>query len=518
MRGLLRSYTTSVSEAEASSSSAPQGILPSSVSSVSPWTPLRSLLIIASTHDSDRGSLKSPWSRRKRKHTLSRRHWKTLFTPDGKFLDGGVKFLKRVCSGGVEPSIRAEVWPFLLAVYDINSSEAERNAVNTQIRKEYKKLRGRCHQLTNPTNDNRRELNEVIGDSNMGFSFSNEFDESIFSEDGFSASRSFEDELDDDISPPLLEEEGESNMTDVNVSFESKCSFEESKGEKDVKDARIALLERNSSKVNRTAEDFVTWQRIMRLDALRASSEWTVYSPQQAAVSEDQARKRANAVGLKEYDNLDPCRLYHAGRLIAILESYALYDQEIGYCQGMSDLLSPIVAVMEKDHEAFWCFVGFMRRARHNFRLDEIGIQRQLDIVSKIIKAKDAHLYRHLEKLQAEDCFFVYRMVVVLFRRELTFEQTVSLWEITWADQAAIRAGFGKSSWSKMKMKAPPTDDLLLYAIAACVLQKRKLIIEKYNSMDEIVKECNNMTGHLDLWKLLDDAHDLVASLHDKVS
>lgn len=184
----------------------------------------------------------------------------------------------------------------------------------------------------------------------------------------------------------------------------------------------------------------------------------------------------------------------------------------------MSDLLSPIVAVMEKDHEAFWCFVGFMRRARHNIRLDEIGIQRQLDIVSKIIKAKDAHLYRHLEKLQAEDCFFVYRMVVVLFRRELTFEQTVSLWEITWADQAAIRAGFGKSSWRKMRMKAPPTDDLLLYAIAACILQKRKLIIEKYNSMDEIVKECNNMTGHLDLWKLLDDAHDLVASLHDKVS
>lgn len=45
------------------------------------------------------GSLKSPWSRRKRKHTLSRRHWKSLFASDGRFLDGGVKFLKRVCSG-----------------------------------------------------------------------------------------------------------------------------------------------------------------------------------------------------------------------------------------------------------------------------------------------------------------------------------------------------------------------------------------------------------------------------------
>ncbi|GAA0177085.1 hypothetical protein LIER_29654 [Lithospermum erythrorhizon] len=35
---------------------------------------------------------------------------------------------------------------------------------------------------------------------------------------------------------------------------------------------------------------------------------------------------------------------------------------EIGYCQGMSDLLSPIILVMEKDHKAFWCFVGFMKK------------------------------------------------------------------------------------------------------------------------------------------------------------
>ena len=204
-------------------------------------------------------------------------------------------------------------------------------------------------------------------------------------------------------------------------------------------------------------------------------------------------------------------------RLVAILEAYALYDPEIGYCQGMSDLLSPIISVVEDDSEAFWCFAGFMKRARHNFQLDEVGIRRQLNIVSKIIKCKDIHLYRHLEELQAEDCFFVYRMVVVLFRRELNFEQTLCLWEVMWADQAAIRAGIAKSAWGRMRLRAPPTDDLLLYAIAACVLQRRKLIIEKYSSMDEIMRECNGMAGHLDVWKLLDDAHDLVVNLHDKI-
>ncbi|KAK4794338.1 hypothetical protein SAY86_012332 [Trapa natans] len=264
-------------------------------------------------------------------------------------------------------------------------------------------------------------------------------------------------------------------------------------------------------------EDFSTWQRIIRLDAVRANCEWIPYSYSQATVSATRACRSAEAVGLKDYDHLEPYRIFHAARLVAILEAYALYDPEIGYCQGMSDLLSPIIAIITEDHEAFWCFVGFMRKARHNFRLDEVGIRRQLKIVSRIIKFKDSHLYRHLQKLQADDCFFVYRMVVVLFRRELTFEQTMCLWEVMWADQAAVKIGIGKSAWSRIRQRAPPTNDLLLYAIAASVLQRRKLIIERYNSMDEILRECTSMAGQLDVWKLLDDAHDLVVTLHNKI-
>jgi len=267
----------------------------------------------------------------------------------------------------------------------------------------------------------------------------------------------------------------------------------------------------------RAIEDFETWQRIIRLDAVRANDEWVSYSPSQASVSKERAIESAKAVFLKDYDHLEPYRIHHASRLVAILEAYAIYDQEIGYCQGMSDLLAPLLAVLEEDDEAFWCFAGFMRKARHNFRLDEVGIRRQLNMVARIIKYKDFHLYRHLEMLQAEDCFFVYRMVVVMFRRELTFEQTLCLWEVMWADQAANRAEIAKSSWRKLQLGAPPTDDLLLYAIAASVLQKRKLIIESYSSMDEIIRECNSMAGQLDIWKLLDDAHDLVVTLHDRI-
>ena len=40
-----------------------------------------------------------------------------------------------------------------------------------------------------------------------------------------------------------------------------------------------------------------------------------------------------------------------------------------GYVQGMSDLLSPILVLMEDEVEAFWCFVGFMERMVRNNNL-----------------------------------------------------------------------------------------------------------------------------------------------------
>ncbi|KAH7421960.1 hypothetical protein KP509_13G083500 [Ceratopteris richardii] len=247
------------------------------------------------------------------------------------------------------------------------------------------------------------------------------------------------------------------------------------------------------------------------------NAEWIPYSPSQANVTEEMAEELAMSVGLKDDDHLEPCRQHHAARLVSILEAYALFDPETGYCQGMSDLLSPFVAQLDEDYQAFWCFVQFMNTARHNFRLDETGIRRQLNKISSIFKVADPHLYSHLESIDAQDCYFVYRMVVVLLRRELTFEQTISLWEVIWAEKRAAEVRhLRNSSWRKSKKKSYIRDDLILFVIAAAVRQKRK-IIEKCKGVDEILRECNSMAGNLDLWLLLDDARDLVSALHGRI-
>lgn len=46
-----------------------------------------------------------------------------------------------------------------------------------------------------------------------------------------------------------------------------------------------------------------------------------------------------------------------------ILLNYAVYNPGFGYTQGMSDLLAPVLAELQNESDAFWCFVGLMQKA-----------------------------------------------------------------------------------------------------------------------------------------------------------
>ncbi len=50
----------------------------------------------------------------------------------------------------------------------------------------------------------------------------------------------------------------------------------------------------------------------------------------------------------------------------------------------MSDLLSPILYVMEDESEAFWCFAALMERMAPNFHRDQNGMHSQLLAISKV--------------------------------------------------------------------------------------------------------------------------------------
>ena len=62
----------------------------------------------------------------------------------------------------------------------------------------------------------------------------------------------------------------------------------------------------------------------------------------------------------------------------------------------MSDLLSPILYVMQNEVDAFWCFVGFMDRVASNFELEQGGMKRQLGQLTHILKYLDLPFYNYL--------------------------------------------------------------------------------------------------------------------------
>ncbi|XP_073223053.1 uncharacterized protein [Cicer arietinum] len=126
-------------------------------------------------------------------------------------------------------------------------------------------------------------------------------------------------------------------------------------------------------------------------------------------------------------------------RMSDILAVYAWVDPATGYCQGyvfscMSDLLSPFVVIFEDNADAFWCFEMLLRRMRENFQMEgPTKVMKQLRALWHILELSDREIFAHLSKIGAESLHFAFRMLLVLFRRELSFNEALSMWEMMWA-------------------------------------------------------------------------------------
>ncbi|KAJ6352232.1 hypothetical protein OIU76_001446 [Salix suchowensis] len=163
-------------------------------------------------------------------------------------------------------------------------------------------------------------------------------------------------------------------------------------------------------------------------------------------------------------------------KLWDILAIYAWVDNDISYVQGMNDICSPMVILLENEADAFWCFERAMRRLRENFRCSasSMGVQTQLSTLSQVIKTVDPKLHQHLEALDGGEYLFAFRMLMVLFRREFTFADSLYLWELMWA-MDVLEA-------------------------------KNKRILKEAKGLDDVVQILSDITGNIDARKVCKDA------------
>lgn len=110
--------------------------------------------------------------------------------------------------------------------------------------------------------------------------------------------------------------------------------------------------------------------------------------------------------------------------------TYIMYNCDLGYVQGMNDLLSPILVIMENEVDTFWCFIGLMERMEANFHMDQSHIKRQLGNLHTLLQFVDAELANYLVENNSSNMYFFFRWMLISFKREFSFDDVMHLWEV----------------------------------------------------------------------------------------
>ncbi|KAJ9257841.1 hypothetical protein DTO212C5_8817 [Paecilomyces variotii] len=179
----------------------------------------------------------------------------------------------------------------------------------------------------------------------------------------------------------------------------------------------------------------------------------------------------------------------HLEQMKDMLLTYNEYNPDLGYVQGMSDLLAPIYAVMQDDAVAFWGFVGFMDRMERNFLRDQSGMRAQLLTLDHLVQLMDPQLYLHLQSADSTNFFFFFRMLLVWYKREFEWSDVLRLWETLWTDYLSSQ--------------------FHLFVALAILEKHRDVIMTHLKHFDEVLKYINELSNTIDLINILTRAESL---------
>ncbi|GAU46187.1 hypothetical protein TSUD_93740, partial [Trifolium subterraneum] len=204
-------------------------------------------------------------------------------------------------------------------------------------------------------------------------------------------------------------------------------------------------------------------------------------------------------------------------KLWDILAVYARRDIDVGYGQGMSDLCSPMIILLNDEADAFFCFERLMRRLRGNFRCTDnsVGVEAQLNNLALITQVIDPKLHQHIEQIGGGDYLFAFRMLMVQFRREFSFCDSLYLWEMMWAleydpnlfwlyeeseetspEEAKARLKsirhYGKYERENMRNGGQNTEEpplpISIFLVASVLKEKSALLLQQAKGLDDVVK------------------------------
>ena len=346
----------------------------------------------------------------RRRRPLNDREWRGAIDREGRVAeDKFASVLRRAASDGVAPDIRPEVWPLLLGVRRPESTAVEQEQRRRRRRAAYDALLAR-----------RDELDKMLG-----------------SKEAFPGSPALVGRPRGRASPgtPARNARGTGASTATSASPFAASAPGTSARDLSVYAESVPVIRAD---VPRTAfypgGAFETHWRLER-DAERETS----------GASETETETKKNK-------NVPTWQAAQSARLTRALVAYALRDPKVGYCQGMNEVAARFLENVVDESEAFWCFAAFLEAYRPHFIIADkdaetggagkknanarekeknarSGVRDVLRDLGVVLRRCDPPLWKHVRLLNAQECMFAFRAVVVLLARELPPPETTFLWE-----------------------------------------------------------------------------------------
>jgi hypothetical protein len=120
-------------------------------------------------------------------------------------------------------------------------------------------------------------------------------------------------------------------------------------------------------------------------------------------------------------------------KLVNITAVYTLEHEEVSYTQGMTDLLSPILYVMEREDDAYIVFSAMVQRIAENFGTWCEGTLKKVERLRHLCAVLDPELSGYLKDIEEDAFALFFGMVLIECRREFSFENSFHLMEVIWS-------------------------------------------------------------------------------------
>ncbi|XP_030087954.1 TBC1 domain family member 16 isoform X3 [Serinus canaria] len=179
-----------------------------------------------------------------------------------------------------------------------------------------------------------------------------------------------------------------------------------------------------------------------------------------------------------------------------ILLNYAVFNPAIGYSQGMSDLVAPLLAEVLDESDTFWCFVGLMQNTIFISSPRDEDMEKQLLYLRELLRLMHPRFHQHLCALGEDglQMLFCHRWILLCFKREFPEAEALRMWEACWAHYQ--------------------TDYFHLFICVAIVVIYGDDVIEQQLATDQMLLHFSNLAMHMNGELVLRKARSLLYQFH----